>query len=825
MKRTVITLLFFLWVPQLWSKVFTSLSDAKAYVAKQEEYPDIDNTDWLNPDFGSFHKRQRPGVWNRFLTRVKIKRPEWTVRDFKYQLEHVIEERELNGLTGRFVQKINPLPGSKIFIWGDLHGALHSLVRDLTFLLHRGIIDDNFKIKGNNYFVFGNVIDRSPYSLETLSLIFRLLAQNPDKVFYIIGDHEDKQKWHGYGLARELQIRARHFSSEKIPFNQSLTRFFNTLPIALYITEGTEDKKIQAVRISYIGRMVNELDENKLAPFLATITEKPTIFKFDQKLESETKVNLRALIKSEDRTTSYQKTKGLIQLEEELGVTVWAVLSSPIGAHRRLYEFFNDVFAEVTILPTMGEWTITSFYQDVRQMLGFKKGSIYNLVTGRAIEKEAEVIDPLTGIRQDLQEVEEKLEKLEEEVEHVKTTLNVLKEAPKVIEKEEAMPPKKVVPPAEKVPEKAPPEKIASPEKKIERPKELVFGSTLDLSKGAKIASKRVKSGVQLRLETLQDEGGIDGMDLKVVFRDDEYTPHKARANIEQFLKDGIDMTLCSMGSPTLEAYLDLVKEGKVLVVFPSTGAPIFRKPELKYIIHFRVCYCTEARVLVEYAYKKLQVKKFAVFYQNDVYGLGALGGARNVRKELNIDDKSWIEISYERNDVNFAMQAKKIEEARPDAILFLSTSIAAEEFIRQIGVSGLAGKKLLGLSDFAENVFRKFAKKKGLEFTIVSVVPNPATSQLAIVQEFRKKAESSNVPIDTFALEGYVSASILIDLLKKISGPITKDTIIAEVEKIKKYDFKGLLLNFNEASRELSNYLWLYTGQSEWERIVANYD
>ena len=810
MKRIVVGLVIvFLGVPHLYGEYFTSLQEAYDYATEHEEYPEIDNTDWLKPDFSTFLKQERPGFWSRLLMWTKIKRPAWSVLGFKHLIERIVNERELNGLTGNFVQKISPLPGSKFLIWGDLHGAFHSLVRDLGFLQQQGIINEDFKIINNNYyFVFnGNVVDRTPYSLEILTLVMQLMIVNQHRIFYIRGNHEDKQKWHSYGLGRELKIRARHLSREKIPLSRQLTRFFNTLPRGLYLNNGTKNKKVNVVRITYHGRYFAELDESRFAGFLAKLAgEKPELFRLDQKQETEKDVSIRALIRGEDRTTTYQKSKGLVLLEAERGATAWSVLSSPIGSHRRLYEFFFDSFAELTIQPKINEWTIAGFYQDVRQLLGFKQGTIFNLVSGRIIKaEEVAQVSPIAGIRQDIQEVKEKLEDLDKEVGQVKDELKELKEKDKVVKKEKLKPP----------PKKILPEKVAPPKK-------LVFGSTLDLSKGVKIASERVKNGVELRIK---EEGGIDGIDFKVIFRDDEYTPKKARLNIEQFLKDGIDMTLCSLGSPTLEAYVDLVKEGKVLVLFPITGALIFRDPKLRYMIHFRACHCAESRVLIKYAGEKLKAKKFVIFYQNDAFGLGALSGARDSMKELKIKEENWIELSYERNYVNFEKQANRIKEENADAIIFLSTSIAAKGLIRQIGVDNLAGKTLCGLSDFAVDVFRKFVKQKGLEFIIVSVVPNPATSELAIVKRFRKEAKKHNVQIDTFALEGYINTSILIDVIKKITGPITKDAIITEIEKIKKYDFEGLLLDFNQKSRELSNYIWLYTGIPNWERIVVIHD
>ena len=76
---------------------------------------------------------------------------------------------------------------------------------------------------------------------------------------------------------------------------------------------------------------------------------------------------------------------------------------------------------------------------------------------------------------------------------------------------------------------------------------------------------------------------------------------------------------------------------------------------------------------------------------------------------------------------------------------------------------------------------------------------------------------DKANIPADTYALDAYIGARLLIDVLKHIEGPVNKDSIIKAFEGIKNYDFKGLQLNFDPMTRQLSNTIWLDTGAGEW--------
>jgi ABC-type branched-subunit amino acid transport system substrate-binding protein len=120
----------------------------------------------------------------------------------------------------------------------------------------------------------------------------------------------------------------------------------------------------------------------------------------------------------------------------------------------------------------------------------------------------------------------------------------------------------------------------------------LVVGFIMDLSRGVGAQGRAVLDGIELRMKEAHEAG--DQTIAQVAVADDEYTPRKTRKEVENFLQRGTDILLAPGGSPTLESYIDWVKEGRVLVLFPITGAPMFRSPDLTYIAHIRPSYKTE---------------------------------------------------------------------------------------------------------------------------------------------------------------------------------------------------------------------------------------
>ena len=344
--------------------------------------------------------------------------------------------------------------------------------------------------------------------------------------------------------------------------------------------------------------------------------------------------------------------------------------------------------------------------------------------------------------------------------------------------------------------------------KKIKK-KPFVIGSTLSLIGGVPILGQRVKRGMNVRVKQENIKGGINGQQIKTIFINDDYIPHKARRNINNLKEEyNTDIILAPTGSPTLNAYLDLIKANKVLTLFPITGGPLFRDENLVGLVHLRATYGQEVVGLINYIIDKYAVQKFAFFYQDDAYGIGPFEVAKKILKEKGIT--SWIGVPYARASTDFKEQVEKIKAFQPIAIGLFSAALQTKSFLRQLGIQNLSNKHLFGLSFLATPPMRQFAQRYGLNIIFGAVVPNPDTSQLEIAKEYRKAMDKFKYPYDVFSFEGYIAMSILIDVMHKIEPPITKDKILKKLESLHNYNFKGLILNYNPKERTLARYIWI---------------
>jgi hypothetical protein len=137
---------------------------------------------------------------------------------------------------------------------------------------------------------------------------------------------------------------------------------------------------------------------------------------------------------------------------------------------------------------------------------------------------------------------------------------------------------------------------------------------------------------------------------------------------------------------------------------------------------------------------------------------------------------------------------------------------------LEQLGDETIRKSIFFGVSDLGGLAFKKMARKKGINIIISHIVPDIETSSIPLIEEYRNRAKKAGIAVDSFSLEGYITASIIVEVLKRVqTSAITKDSIIEEIEKLKDYNLKGLPLNFDDKTRKLSKTIWIEDGKGQW--------
>jgi len=135
-----------------------------------------------------------------------------------------------------FAEKLVLPSDATVFLQGDLHGDIHSLLGVLGRLQERKWLD-GFKLTepGLHVIFLGDYTDRGLYGVEVLYTLLRLKLVNPDRVHLARGNHEDVSLVARYGFLAEGRAKyGAAFNAEKV------LRAYDFLPAVIYLGSGTD---------------------------------------------------------------------------------------------------------------------------------------------------------------------------------------------------------------------------------------------------------------------------------------------------------------------------------------------------------------------------------------------------------------------------------------------------------------------------------------------------------------------------------------------------------------------------------------------------------
>lgn len=115
------------------------------------------------------------------------------------------------GASISFAAKHTIPTGDRVVVIGDIHSGIQSIVEIIDNLVKRGVISENLVMASNYTLVFlGDVVDRGPYGLDILHMVFRLKTSNPSgKVWILSGNHENLNTYSRYGFLDEVVTQLR----------------------------------------------------------------------------------------------------------------------------------------------------------------------------------------------------------------------------------------------------------------------------------------------------------------------------------------------------------------------------------------------------------------------------------------------------------------------------------------------------------------------------------------------------------------------------------------------------------------------------------------
>ncbi len=335
--------------------------------------------------------------------------------------------------------------------------------------------------------------------------------------------------------------------------------------------------------------------------------------------------------------------------------------------------------------------------------------------------------------------------------------------------------------------------------------REILIGQFAATSGPAAQLGLRMQAGMQAYFKAVNDQGGIHGRSLRLVTRDDGYEPDKAVAAVKALIHDDQVFALAgAVGTPTNLAALPVITEEKIPLVGLFTGAEGLREPFNRQLFHVRASYFDETERIVQHL-TTLGIKKIGVFHQNDSYGQAGLTGVQNALKRRKMAPVAVATV--ERNSIDVAKALDTLLKAEPEAIVQISAYTSCAALIKQSRAKGYGGQ-FFNVSFVGSKALADELGSAGLGVVISQVVPFPYVPSMAVVREYQAHmAASGQKEFDFSSMEGYLSARVLAEGLRRAGRSLTRDGLVTALETLRDFDIGGFKVSYSARNHQGSAY------------------
>ena len=355
---------------------------------------------------------------------------------------------------------------------------------------------------------------------------------------------------------------------------------------------------------------------------------------------------------------------------------------------------------------------------------------------------------------------------------------------------------------------------------------ELTIGSIQDLSGPLAGFGKQIRLGMMLRVDEINEQGGVNGRKVKLLVEDSGYDPKKAVLAAQKLVnQDKIFAMVGHLGTAQNNAAMPVQFEKNVINFFPVTAAREMYEPfnRLKYA--FAATYFDQMRNTLPRLVKEKNVTKVCTIYQDDEFGLEVLRGAEAGLKTMNMD---FVEkTSYKRGATDFSSQVARMKAAGCEMVV-LGTII--RETIGTIGESRKTGFSpvFFGSSAAYTDLIHKLGGKAMDGLYATMTVQNPYLDDASKNVSFwaNKYKTKFNEDPTVFSVYGYNLVDTFLRATQKAGPNLTTDSFIKAMDTmtVEPDMFGSAQLVFSPTKRLGSDASRMSQIQEGRWKVVADY-
>ncbi len=328
---------------------------------------------------------------------------------------------------------------------------------------------------------------------------------------------------------------------------------------------------------------------------------------------------------------------------------------------------------------------------------------------------------------------------------------------------------------------------------------DIVIGQSAPLTGGNADFGKDIRAGAMAYFKQINDEGGINGRQLKLVTLDDKNDAKIAGENAKKLIEDERAVALFGFASATLSLpAMPIVAEKRVPFFAPFTGADTIRKQN-DYVYTIRVSYTEEIEKLVNF-WGGLGATRIAVLHYDDLVGKQNFESVAGALRKFG---KTPASIAIKRNADLGDDTVDQVIAADPQMVLVTTLSAPAAKL-----VNALQSKNkpfpITSLSFVGVSQLTKLLGTQSAGITVALTVPAPRNTNIPVVKECAEawKAAGNAASMSVTSLEACIAAKVLVEGIKRAGKGPTRDSLQSALSALTRVDVGGFEIAFKPGYR-----------------------
>ncbi len=342
---------------------------------------------------------------------------------------------------------------------------------------------------------------------------------------------------------------------------------------------------------------------------------------------------------------------------------------------------------------------------------------------------------------------------------------------------------------------------------------EIVLGMSLSLQAGKNSYGVAAAQGMKLYFDEVNRTGGVRGRKIVQRILDDDAKPTNSEANARKLIDEGAFILFGAIDGGPSTAITKVAKERNVPFFGPLAGPPILRQPFQPMVFPVRAEHKDEFRALAGWG-KTTGLKTIGFLHADTDVGRTHLENVRLAAKEFGMEVTLAIPFKGDVTDAQIDAMANSIAEKKPDLFMNHGATTLYEKLITKTKaktktVDARSATTFMAVNSGSSQIAKGLGPlATGMVFS--QVVPNPRERKYAISREYQDavRKASPNAELSYGALEGYMTAKVLVMALKSIPPQDLSRKSLVKALYSGPFDVGGFPVSFAPEKHEGSHFV-----------------